>query len=106
MYSFFMQKCIKSFRCKQRSSEIFFIISKTSSSKGIIEYYPKNIKEKEAPNLVERLLFLFTSTLSILTEWQTEICSYVRFSELTVNLLHVCDEFENLVRVTDLIVIP
>ena len=100
MYSFFMQKCIKSFRCKQRSPEIFFIISKK------IEYYPKNIKEKEAPNLVERLLFLFTSTLSILTEWQTEICSYVRFSELTVNLLHVCDELENLVRVTDLIVIP
>ena len=86
-----MQECIKSFRCKQRSPEIFFIISK------IIEYYPKNIKEKEAPNLVERLLFLFTSTLSILTEWQTEICSYVRFSELTVNLLHVYDELENLV---------
>ena len=26
--------------------------------------------------------------------------------ELTVNLLHVCDELENLVRVTNLVVVP
>ena len=33
-------------------------------------------------------------------------CTYVYDYRLTVNLLHVCDELENLVRVTDLVVIP
>lgn len=33
-------------------------------------------------------------------------CTYVYDYRLTVNLLHVSDELEHLVRVTDLVVIP
>ena len=33
-------------------------------------------------------------------------CTYVYDYQLTVNLLHVSDELEHLVRVTDLVVIP
>ena len=32
--------------------------------------------------------------------------SFLTEKGLTVNLLHVCDELENLVRVTDLVVVP
>ena len=33
-------------------------------------------------------------------------CTYVYDYQLTVNLLHVSDELEHLVRVTDLVVVP